>query len=315
MAESIASRERVDVCPVCGSTDRVLSLPAADLMQCATCDVLYVSPRPTAGAIEAFYSANGRYDRWDAQSGRAGMWRRRLDRVKRLVPSGGRLLDVGTGQGDFGAYANKYFEVEATEISSEGVRLARERHGLVVHHGNLIGLGLPAERYDAITLWHVLEHVANPRDVVAECRRVLKPGGVLAIAVPNADEDWRFTRRLWSDALQFARNRPLRHRCDVPILDHALYLLLGRMPQHEIAISRLDLWRSDEEIHLTHFTLDTLAHMLGALGFAIVARGVDDHSPSAGIRARIRHHRQVATYRLTGRAAAHAVFIAARKTE
>jgi 2-polyprenyl-3-methyl-5-hydroxy-6-metoxy-1,4-benzoquinol methylase len=311
--EILSLREEVSTCPACGSRDRVLCLPEADLMQCVTCDVLYVSPRPTIAAIRAFYSAHGRYDRWDLERGRAAMWLRRVDRVRRLVPSGGRLLDVGTGQGDFAALAKKHFEVEATEISSEGARLARERHGVVVHHGDLIDLGLPAERYDALTLWHVLEHLVNPREVAAECRRLLKPRGLMVIAVPNADADFRFTRRLWSDALLFARNRPLRHRCDVPIVDQVLSLMLGRTPQRRIAISRLDLSRAAAEIHLTHFTLETLSRMLKVLGFDMTARGVDDHSPDAGILARIRHRHQVMMYSLSGRAAAGAVFVAARK--
>jgi SAM-dependent methyltransferase len=278
-----------------------------------SCDVVYVSPRPTADAIAAFYSAAGRYDRWTTQPGRAGMWRRRVDRISRLVPRGGRLLDVGTGQGDFCAAASRHFDVEATEISSEGVRLTRERHGAAVHHGELLDLALPSEHFDAVTLWHVLEHVVNPRDVAAECRRLLKPGGVVAIAVPNADEDWQFTRRIWSDALQFALGRPLLHLPRVPIVDHGLVPMLGRMPLRRIGISRVDLGRPHEEIHLTHFTIETLARMLESIGLTIVERGIDDQSPDSGVRARIRHWRQVATYRMTGRAAANAIFVAARK--
>jgi ubiquinone/menaquinone biosynthesis C-methylase UbiE len=314
MADTSAAREIVDACPVCGSPDRAPCLPAADVIQCTSCDLLYVSPRPTAAAIAAFYSVPGRYARWDAQAGRAAMWRRRLERVRRLVPSG-RLLDVGTGQGEFGAAASAHFDFEGTEISSEGARVARERYGLAIHDGDLLDLALPSDRYDVVTLWHVLEHVAQPRDVAVECHRLLRTGGVLAVAVPNADEDWQLTRRLWSDALQFARSQPSREDSRVPLVDHALYLMLGRMPLRRIAISRLDLARPGEEIHLAHFTLDTLAGTLKDAGFAIVERGLDDHSPDEGIRARIEHRRQLATYRLTGRAAANAIFVAARKVE
>src|SRR4051794_31594357 len=207
MLPILAERESVDACTVCGSPDRVVCLRRADVVQCLSCDVLYVSPRPTRAAITAFYSAPGRYAHWDAEPGRAAMWRRRVDRIRRHVASG-RLLDVGTGQGDFGAAAAPHFTFEGTEISSEGVRIARERRGLTVHRGDLLALGLPSAHYDAVTLWHVLEHVVDPRALAAECVRLLRPGGVLAIAVPNADDQWQLTRRLWSDALQFARSRP-----------------------------------------------------------------------------------------------------------
>lgn len=314
MVEPSAALEVVDRCPVCGSPDRTPYFPAADVIQCMACDLLYVSPRPTAAAIAAFYCAPGRYDRWDAEPGRDAMWRRRLAVVGRLTPRGGRLLDVGTGQGDFAAAAASSFDVETTEISSEGARIARERHGLAVHRGSLLDLGLPAARYDAITLWHVLEHVPNPGEVAAECGRLLKTGGVLAVAVPNADEHWQLTRRLWSEALRFARGLPPEDDCRVPGVDHALYAMIGTMPRRRIAMSRLDLLRPDGEIHLTHFTLETLARTIAARGFEIVERGIDDHSPAEGVGARIRYQRQAAAYRLTGRAAAHAVFVAARKT-
>lgn len=307
-----SDREPVDACPVCGSPERTGCVPSADVVQCLACDVLYVSPRPTAEAIAAFYSAPGRYAHWDAQRGRAAMWRRRLERVRRLVPSG-RLLDVGTGQGDFGAAARAHFDFEGTEISAEGVRVARERHDLAVHEGDLLGLALASDRYDAVTAWHVLEHVANPGAVAAECARLLRPGGILAIAVPNADEHWQLTRRLWSDALQFALQRPPRRDCRVPLVDHGLALVVGRMPLRDITISRLDLARREQEIHLTHFTLDTLTRLLRSLGLQVVERGIDDHSPDEGIGARIDHRRQLAAYRLTGRAAANAIFVAARK--
>src|SRR5689334_14249526 len=143
MPPILAEREPVDACAVCGSPDRVAVLPGADVVQCLSCDVLYASPRPTGRAIAAFYSAPGRYAHWDAQPGRAAMWRRRVDRIRRHMPSG-RLLDVGTGQGDFGAAAAAHFTFEGTEISTEGARLARERHGLTIHDGDLLGLGLPA---------------------------------------------------------------------------------------------------------------------------------------------------------------------------
>jgi SAM-dependent methyltransferase len=310
--EPPTAREIVSACPACGSPDRVAYLPAADLIRCLSCDVLYVSPRPTPAAIAAFYSSPGRYARWDAERGRAAMWRRRLARVRRYTPSG-RLLDVGTGQGDFGAVAQAHFAFEGTEVSSEGARIARERHGLAVHVGGLADLALPSEHYDAVTLWHVLEHVENPRRIAIECRRLLKPGGLLAVAVPNADEDWQLTRRLWADALRFARNRPPQDGSRVPVVDHVLRLMLGHMPLGDLAIARLDLARPDEEIHLTHFTLDTLARLLASVGFAIVERGIDDHSPAPGLAPRIEHRRQLAAYRLTGRAAANAIFVAARR--
>ncbi len=310
--ETVVTRENVEACPACGAPERTEYLAPADVVQCTSCDVLYVSPRPTDTSISAFYSALGRYDHWDEEPGRKQMWERRLGRVQKHI-SGGRLLDVGTGQGDFGAVARHHFDFEGTEISSEGARLARERHGLTVHEGDVLDLELPKNRYQAITVWHVLEHVANPRELVEHCRELLDDGGLLAIAVPNADEDWRMARRQWDAALQFAVGRPPRAHFSVPVVDQMLHVLTGTAPQREIHIPRLLLARSEEEIHLTHFTLDTLSRMLERAGFEVIERGIDDHSPALGPLARLQHHREVATYRLWGRAAACAIFVAARK--
>jgi SAM-dependent methyltransferase len=46
-------------------------------------------------------------------------------------------------------------------------------------------IGLPSNGFDLVILWHVLEHVQSPRDMVREVARILKPGGTLLVAVPN----------------------------------------------------------------------------------------------------------------------------------
>ncbi len=252
---------------LCGYRERSSFYPAGDIVECGACGVLFVSPRPTAAAIERFYSASGHYDHWDREPGRAAMWERRVARVRRHVPSG-RLLDVGSGQGDFGSVARRYFTVEGTEISAEGVRLAKERHGLDIHRGELLDLDLPRGAYDVVTIWHVLEHVPNPGAVLARSAELLRPGGVLVVAVPNTDVGFQVTRSVLRSALATTRGKPARRG---------------------VRIERLKLDRPEEEIHLTHFTLGTLTRAMGSVGLSVVERGVDDHSPHLGPLARGAH--------------------------
>ncbi len=285
-------REHVEACGVCGARERATFQPMADVVECMACGALYVSPRPTPAAIGEFYSRLGHYDHWDREPGRAAMWQRRTRRIGKLVPPGGLLLDVGTGQGDFGAAAKELFRFEGTEVSSEGARLARERHGLTVHEGDLLGLDLPRGRYDAITMWHVLEHVAEPRATVARCFDLLKPGGVLAVAVPNTDTKFILSRTELGAAYDVAVKRP---------------------PRRGIWMPRLLLESSTEEIHLTHFTLGTLTWLLRASGLSLCERGVDDFSADASLRHRVEHHAHALFHRVTGFTSASCIFAAGRK--
>jgi ubiquinone/menaquinone biosynthesis C-methylase UbiE len=271
---SAIAREVARSCGACGSERQAEFYSPADIVECLGCGVLYVSPRPTAEAIAAFYSAVNHYDLWDKEPGRVAMWRRRVRRVRRLMPAG-RLLDIGAGQGDFGAIAREFFEVDGTEVSSEGQRLARERHGLSLRLGDATELDLPKEHYDVVTLWHVLEHVAEPAKLLSRCHAVLRPEGLLCVAVPN-------TR------LPAGRNS-------------------------EAPFKRLELSDPNEEIHLTHFTLPTLTALVERSGFALVERGLDDHSADNSVKARLRYHRHALAYRALGRALSPAIFVAGRK--
>jgi SAM-dependent methyltransferase len=71
------------------------------------------------------------------------------------------------------------------EPSSEAAAAAR-RAGLSVFTGYLEAARFPAASFDAATLIEVIEHLRDPRPLLAECRRVLKPGGILLITTPNS---------------------------------------------------------------------------------------------------------------------------------
>jgi 2-polyprenyl-3-methyl-5-hydroxy-6-metoxy-1,4-benzoquinol methylase len=100
----------------------------------------------------------------------------------------GRVLDVGCGRGVLlREFRRRGWEVQGTELSEQAASYARNTLNIPVEIGSLETLQFPAKHFDAITLWHVLEHVANPRALLAEINRILKPDGVLLVAVPNFD--------------------------------------------------------------------------------------------------------------------------------
>lgn len=100
----------------------------------------------------------------------------------------GRVLDVGCGRGVLlQEFRRRGWEVQGTELSEQAASYARQTLNIPVEIGSLETLQFPANHFDAVTLWHVLEHVANPRALLAEINRILKPDGVLLVAVPNFD--------------------------------------------------------------------------------------------------------------------------------
>jgi 2-polyprenyl-3-methyl-5-hydroxy-6-metoxy-1,4-benzoquinol methylase len=75
--------------------------------------------------------------------------------------------------------------VAGTEISPYAARRAGERLAAPVHCGELAELALEPGGFDLVTFWHVLEHLLSPAGALARARELLRPGGLLAVAVPN----------------------------------------------------------------------------------------------------------------------------------
>ena len=102
-----------------------------------------------------------------------------------LPVGGGRLLDVGCGNGGFLMLAKQAgWQVEGLDFDAGAVHAARSR-GLEVHHGGVEVLSGRNVCYDVITLCHVIEHVHDPIATLRRLHALLKPGGVLWLDTPN----------------------------------------------------------------------------------------------------------------------------------
>jgi 2-polyprenyl-3-methyl-5-hydroxy-6-metoxy-1,4-benzoquinol methylase len=116
--------------------------------------------------------------------------RAHLDLLVRYLPAtamgGKRLLDVGCGNGQaLEILADLGWQVCGVEIDPRAVEAARSR-GLDVREGTLAQAQFPEGSFDAVTSSHVIEHVHDPRALLADSRRVLAPGGALVAVTPNA---------------------------------------------------------------------------------------------------------------------------------
>lgn len=98
----------------------------------------------------------------------------------------GKVLDVGCGGGRFLARMKKRgWKVEGTDFDHNAAQKVTQKYGIKTHVGDLPECGLNADDYDAITLNQAIEHLYDPKATLAECYRLLKPGGLLVMTTPN----------------------------------------------------------------------------------------------------------------------------------
>jgi len=198
-------------CPVCLNPVTAPALVGTDflfestsktftLYSCEACRCLFLHPMPDSREIERFYPA----DYWWNARRSGGL--KKLESVYRKLAlrdhiafitkaAGNRgvdVLDVGCGSGTLlGLLKHRGFGVTGLDFSAEAAAIAKAENGVDVAVGTLEEAHFPAESFDVVTLFHVMEHVTTPRQVLAEVSRVLKPNGVAILQVPNI-ESWQF---------------------------------------------------------------------------------------------------------------------------
>jgi SAM-dependent methyltransferase len=112
---------------------------------------------------------------------------RRLALLRDHLAPGARLLDVGAGRGRFvAAAAAAGYRAAGIEPSERGVSAARAL-GVDVQQAGIESAAIPAASLDAVTLWHVLEHLEDPGAALHRIAGWLRPGGALLVGVPNLD--------------------------------------------------------------------------------------------------------------------------------
>jgi SAM-dependent methyltransferase len=192
--------EAISNCPICGSAqlrhfvrsvDYHYQIPGEfDLSRCLSCQVAFANPMPTPADLAALYPD----DYYSFQTPALPHWLKR--RVKQLLGLSrytylprfarpGRMLDVGCGAGQYLLEMRaRGWEVYGSELN-KGAAAAGRRAGIDIRGGELADAAFAAEWFDFVRLNHSFEHMPNPRAVLAEIHRILKPDGKLFIGVPN----------------------------------------------------------------------------------------------------------------------------------
>ena len=119
--------------------------------------------------------------------------------LRRLKQKNPKVLDIGCGRGLLlRAFQQNGCDVTGTEFSDGACRFARDVLKLPVRVGLLDELKFPENSFDVVVMWHVLEHISDPRPMVAEVARILRPGGIFLVAVPNfGSPEARLTKSGW----------------------------------------------------------------------------------------------------------------------
>jgi SAM-dependent methyltransferase len=206
-------------CFLCGATGKLLYEGLADrffsapgtwcLRECSarTCGLVWLDPFPVTEDISMAYQSyythdasadpspvrNFLYRTYRLAVALPGMLtgieqaRRSVDTMFLAERDPGALLDVGCGDGSFLArMRSRGWDVAGVDFDANAIATAKRKHGLDLHHGDLTDVDFPADRFDAIALNHVIEHVPDPLSLLVECRRILKPGGRLILVTPNS---------------------------------------------------------------------------------------------------------------------------------
>lgn len=173
------------LCPACGGAEAegVGSKDRFPMLRCRACRTLYVAALPGAGDTEDYDSYYG-----EENLAVPEFIDRRLDEiVAGFEPyrRGGRLLDVGCGAGTFlRAAARGGWEAIGVEVSAPAAEHNRAA-GFEVFNGELAEARYPEGHFDVVLASEVLEHVAEPREMLREILRVMRPGGLLWATTPN----------------------------------------------------------------------------------------------------------------------------------
>lgn len=235
----IADSIRETWCPGCQGSSFTALRHRPFLSRCNTCKMVFDNPRPTPEAIADYYNQHDKYDDWlrDMET-RDTMWRRRLAKMAPFHLRNSSLLDVGAGIGQFLSLAKRSGFSPVYGTEVSRIAIAHAKERFGVNLTHGTLEALDLPQVKNITAFHVLEHVHQPLGFLIRCRDLMKEGGVISIAVPN----------------------------DL----HSVF--------HRTRLKRLSAINFDgPEIHLSHFTVESLRALVTRAGFKVVYVSLDPY--------------------------------------
>ena len=207
----------VEKCPVCDSininkistaSDYLVSGESFNIMECEKCSLRFTSPIPNENEIGKYYES----DKYISHAKRVTSI---FDLVYKIIrkftlqskrktveqfskKQSGTLLDIGCGTGDFLIKMKNYgWEINGVEINNSARAIAEKSIGKTIFNQNEFFNS--DKKYDAITLWHSLEHLHELKKYLQKISKSLNANGVVIIAVPNYNSsDAEYYQKDWA---------------------------------------------------------------------------------------------------------------------
>ncbi len=200
-------RIHYSACPLCSSQqisfilkakDHTVSREVFEIWECANCSGRFTQDIPTENEVSKYYQSDAYISHSDSTQGivnkiyhqvRKITLKKKKDLVQKVTSlKKGSVLDIGAGTGLFvKTMQDAGWEVTGLEPDSRARKIALGMNIELREPSNLFSF--PPETFDAITLWHVLEHVHSLHAYLDQLQKLLKVNGTLIIAVPNYTSD------------------------------------------------------------------------------------------------------------------------------
>jgi SAM-dependent methyltransferase len=199
-------------CPACEGTEFHALFTASDrlyhttseqfqVVECKQCRLMQLAPQPTPAELEQYYPKHYWFTPENSATGRMEQIYRRfvlrdhlrfVERALRESEESGPVLDVGCGGGLFlRMLRDRGASVIGLDFSVDAARVAWTANRVPATCGTLSHAPFPPQSCAAITMFHVIEHLHNPRCYLRAAHDLLRPDGRLIIQVPNAG-CWQF---------------------------------------------------------------------------------------------------------------------------
>lgn len=194
--------EKLEHCPICNTSqfspflacvDHTVSRETFQIVECNSCGFKFTNPRPEGSVLGNYYKSENYVSHSNTKKGfinstyqsvRKYTLLKKLQLISKYFKTG-KILDIGCGTGEFlNTCKSAKWETFGIEPDEDARKMAIQNFGLNVQAESELN-NFPDASFDVISMWHVLEHVPKLNERIEDLKRLIKPNGIIIIAVPN----------------------------------------------------------------------------------------------------------------------------------